>query len=284
MVVAAGAIVGEGPVWDDQSQTLIWVDIMNGRVHRYDPATGEDIFLDAGQHVGAAIPRDKGGLVLATPSGFSLLSEDGTVEHKTSVEESISNNRMNDAKCDSNGRIWAGTMDYDGTSPSAALYRLNTDWVATKMVTAVTISNGTDWNLDNSIMYYIDSITKRVDQFDYDSQSGLVFNRRPFLEFSDADGIPDGMTVDAEGYLWVAFFGGSRVGRYSPGGTHDFDIPLPTPQVTSLAFGGPNYSDLYITTAANGLLDNNKAMNQGAGALFVCSPGQVGRKPNKFKG
>lgn len=284
MIVDAKAIVGEGPVWDDASQTLIWVDIMNGHIHRYVPATGEDTFMDVGQHVGAIIPRQTSGFVLATPSGFSILSEDGTVEHKASVEKSISANRMNDAKCDANGRIWAGTMPYDGASTSAALYRLNPDWSTTQVLSGITISNGTDWNLDNSIMYYIDSITRRVDEFDFDTQNGLISNRRPFIDFSDNEGVPDGMTVDSEGYLWVAFFGGSRVGRYSPSGDHDFDITLPTPQVTSVAFGGPDCSDLYITTAGNGLFDDAEAMKNGAGALFVCTPGQTGRKPNKFMG
>jgi sugar lactone lactonase YvrE len=191
---------------------------------------------------------------------------------------------MNDGNCDSAGRFWAGTMGLNEEPGAGALYRLDPDLNVTKVLDAVTISNGIDWSLDDSLMYYVDSDTFCVDVFDFDPDAGAISNRRAFVSVSAADGLPDGLTVDSEGYVWVAFWGGSCVRRYAPDGSLDLVVSLPTRHVTSCAFGGAGLDELYITSATEGLTEADLAQEPHAGALFRCKPGVVGRPEHVFLG
>ena len=216
--LSPGVELGEGPVWDDRQGVLIWVDIWAGEVHSYEPASGRDTAIGVGQPVGAAVPRRSGGLVLAVRDGFAFLDPDGRLTSVAEVEAANPGNRMNDGKCDRHGRFWAGTMAGDARPGAGALYRLDPDLSVTKVLDGVTVSNGLAWSLDDRTMYYIDTPTQRVDAFDYDLASGTIENRRPLIEIPEEAGSPDGMTIDAEGFLWVALFGGRAVRRYSPDG------------------------------------------------------------------
>jgi sugar lactone lactonase YvrE len=275
LVLDSQAALGEGPCWLAHRQQLLWVDILAGHVHLLDPATGEDRAIPAGQPAGAAVPADDGRLALALQDGFALLDPDGgTLERVADVERDRPDNRMNDGKCDSAGRFWAGTMAMDEQTVSGALYRLDARRV-TRVLEGVGISNGLGWSPDDARMYYIDTPTTRVDVFDFDPATGAVASRRPLLHV-EGPGKPDGMTVDGDGSLWVALWGGWRVLHVRPDGTVAGVIQLPVSQVTSCCFGGPDLGDLYITTARKGLGPERVAAEPLAGGVFRCRPGGTG--------
>jgi sugar lactone lactonase YvrE len=286
LVLDVPAEHGEGPVWHPVEHTLDWVDIMEGHLHRYDPRTDRDVVVEVGQPVGVVAPRRAGGYVLAVEEGFAILERSGKLRTVAHIEHDAPARRMNDGGCDSGGRFWAGTMAYDFETGAGALYRLDPDFTVTEMVAGVTISNGLDWTDDDRTMYFIDSMAHGVDAFDFDAHAGTISNRRRVVEMpSDSTSpngstVPDGMTLDAEGFLWVAVFGASEVRRYAPDGRIDCVITVPVCAVTSCAFGGEDLSDLYITT--NIVFDDGREPH--AGALFRCRPGVSGRPARLFAG
>ena len=283
VVLQARAAVAEGPVWDQRVQRLVWVDIMNNAVHVFDPQSGEDRAVDVGQPVGAAALRESGGLVLALRDGFALMNAelDGQVQWVARVEDDIPTSRMNDGKCDAAGRFWAGTMAFDVTPGVGGLYRLDHDYRVTRMLSDVTLSNGLDWSPDNRTMYYVDSTTQRIDALEFDLASGQLGERRPFIEVPEDVGLPDGMTVDAEGGVWLALHGGGAIRRYTPDGRLDRVISLPVKHVTCCAFGGPDFDDLYITSMTYRLPVEDQPL---AGSLFRVRPGVRGRPSFRFRG
>lgn len=283
LVVRTRAEVGEGPIWDPGTGTLVWVDITGSAVHRFDPATGQDQCMDVGIDVGAVAVRASGGLVMAATDGFRSLEADGSQTVLAEVEADDPSMRMNDGKCDRHGRFWAGTMAYDEAAPAGLgkLYRLDPDLSVRVMVDGVSISNGIDWSPDDRLMYYIDSPTRRVDVFDFDLDDGAISNRRTLIQVDASLGFPDGMTVDANGDLWVAVWGGSRVVHYAPDGSERGMVRFPVSQTSSCVFGGEDARDLYVTSAARGISEDSEPE---AGSLFRARPGAVGQAPNSFAG
>ncbi len=284
LVADAHAIVGEGPVWDATAGLLVWVDIEGKRIHEFDPATGVDREIEVPQYPGAVVVRASGGYMAAVTDGFASVDRDGRFELIVPVEADVSGNRMNDGKCDPQGRFWAGTTRMTHDLPIGVLHRLDTDLSLHPMVGELWVSNGMDWTPDERRMYFIDSYARRVDVFDFDAATGAIANRRPLIDVPESWSIPDGMTLDAEGYLWVAFWGSSRVRRFDPEGRLDREITLPVTQVTSCAFGGPDLCDLYITSAARGLDAAALEREPHAGGLFRARPGVQGRPAFEFAG
>jgi sugar lactone lactonase YvrE len=279
------AEVGEAPHWDERTKTLLFVDLTAGEVVRYDQSGVKLGSFSVGQEVGAAVPRRNGGLVLAVRDGIATASDAGEDFKLTApVERDIPGNRMNDAKCDPAGRLFAGTTAFDFSPHSAALYRVAPDWSFEPVVRDVTQSNGIAWSPDGSRMYFIDSATAGVDVFDFDVGTGSVGNRRRLVTIAHAHGIPDGMTADNRGNLWVACFGGAAVRCYSPAGVLLDEVLFPVTQVTSCAFGGPGLADLYVTTAAYRLSADQLKSEPHAGATFVCHPGAAGMPASPFAG
>lgn len=274
---------GEGPAWDAAAGRLVWVNITASTVQEYRPDGGSRQW-DIGEHVGAAAPRASGGMVLAVRSGFAALGEDGSVSPLARVEADNPETRMNDGKCDPQGRFWAGTMAYAQTPGAGSLYRLDPDGSVRTMVTPVTISNGLGWSPDGGVMYYADTPTGGVDAFDFDAPTGAIASRRRMITIEHADGSPDGLTVDDEGGIWVALWQGGAVRRYHPDGSLDVIVEVPASQVTSCAFGGKRGDELYITTAAGGLSPEQRAAQPHAGGLFRCSPGVTGPAATAFAG
>jgi sugar lactone lactonase YvrE len=277
----SGCLLGECPVWLPGAAELLFVDILAGRVHRLSPSDGSLATIELGVLVGAVAPRAAGDLVVATPSGFELVEwERGRVEMLAAVEPDQPDNRMNDGKCDSSGRFWAGTMSQHRTPGAGSLYRLDADRSVTRVVSGSTISNGLAWSPDDSTMYYIDSEADGVDAFDFDAASGEVANRRRLVELDRDLGEGDGMTVDSAGNLWIACLGGSSVRCFSPQGALEEVIELPVQFPTSCAFGGTDLRDLYITTSQH-RLERPGPLD---GAVFHCRPGVAGIAAPPYRG
>ena len=283
LALDARAMLAEGPVWDPDGQVLRWVDILGCRVHALDVVTVRDESFVTPSPVGAIALRKEGGLVLALEDGFWLESN-GRLERLAGVEEHDLTHRMNDGKCDRNGRFWSGTTAYDEREGAGTLFRLSPDGSVTPMLQDLTIPNGMAWNADDSLMYFVDSATRRIDVFDYEPDGGRIAGRRTFATLPDGPGVPDGMTIDAEDCLWVAVWGGSRVLRYRLDGSIDQVINLPVSQVTSCSFGGSDLRDLFITTARAELPDSALEKEPLAGGIFHCRPGVSGLLPARFWG
>jgi sugar lactone lactonase YvrE len=287
------ATLGEGPYWNPDDECLLWVDIPEGRLHRTDVASGatDSVKLDA---VSAAFPVVGGGiltaggneLTLRFPAGSEKAGSGKTGSGKTGSqkkEEKVvaraparDGVRFNDGAIDPAGRVWIGSMDTDESEPLGELYRLEHDGTLSPVVRKVTVSNGLGWSPDGARLYYVDSPSRKIDMFDYDSASGEVSRRRVFADLRYADGIPDGLTVDADGCVWVAMWGGAALRRFTPGGKPDVMLPVPVARPTSCAFGGPDLSDLYVTTASIGLPDDARAAQPLAGRLLRLRPGPLG--------
>lgn len=280
----AGAVLGEGPLWDADDALLWWVDIERGEVHALDPRGVREQVYPVGQPVGAIARRVGGGVVCAVRDGFGALdTASGDFTLLAGVGEDDPGTRMNDGKCDRHGRFWAGTMAFDMRRGAGALYRLDPDHRVRTIFDGVSISNGLAWNADDTTMYYIDTLTYGIDALDYDPETGDVSNRRRFIEIDPQDGAPDGMTIDAEDHLWVALFGGACVHRYAPDGSLAGIVRLPPRQVTSCAFGGEDLTELFVTTASNGVPEPD-ARAQQAGGVFRCRPGVRGVPAIRFGG
>ncbi|MGH8793243.1 MAG: SMP-30/gluconolactonase/LRE family protein [Stackebrandtia sp.] len=274
------SFLAEGPSWDARTQTLLWTDIPACRFHRFDPATGRNVAYATGGRVGAVVPREHGGVLLASEDAF-LISDDADTYFDTAarIAPEDANIRFNDGKCDPAGRMWAGTL---GLAGRCALYRFTSGAKPTTQVTGVGLSNGLGWSPDEETMYYIDTPTGGVDAFDFSSESGEIRNRRRLADVPD--GRPDGLCVDGDGGIWVAIAFGWAVRRYTPDGRLDRVIRLPTAQVTSCAFGGRDLRTLFITTGMKGLTGEQRDEQRLAGGIFACTPGVTGLNTTPFKG
>ena len=285
LVLDLRAELGEGPVWDARAACLYCVDILQGHVHRFDPSTGALRTWPIDQPVGAVALSETGDLILAVRDGFACLNpESGRVSIIAEVEADRPDLRMNDGACDRAGRFWAGTMAFDEHHGAGALYRLARDGSVEAMVAPVTISNGIDWSADDRTMYFIDSPTQSIDLFDFDAASGAIANRRTFARIPVDAGVPDGLTLDADGGVWVALWNGGALHRYTPDGTLDCVVRVPVTHPTSCAFGGADLRDLYVTTAAIALDARERDRQPHAGGVFRCRPGPAGREPYRFGG
>lgn len=254
---------GENPLWHPDEQKLYWVDIPAGKMFRYDPASGKHEQFYQGELVGGFTTQEDGALLLFMAKGAVKIWKNGQL---TTVVEEIPeerDTRFNDVIADPEGRVFCGTMVVP--AHKGGLYRLDTNGTPTKLLDGVDESNGLGFTRDLRQMYYTDSDKKEIYLFDYDRASGAISNRRVFVRTPDDGSVPDGLTVDAEGYIWSARWDGGCLVRYRPDGTEERRIQFPAKKVSSLTFGGADYKDIYVTTAGG----NDKATEgAGAGALF----------------
>lgn len=285
-VLDAKATLAEGPNWLEATQTLLWVDIEQSRICFFEPTSGQNRVLQLDNHVGVAVPTHSGDLLAATFGGFVRVDvETGSVTPICDPESDLPRNRFNDGKCDPLGRFWAGSISYDRTPGAANLYCLEASGEVTRRLNGVSTSNGLAWSEDCTTFYYIDTPTRRVDRFDYEPESGTISNRTTIIRVPEAIGKPDGMTIDREGMLWVALWGGGAVTRWNPRtGEMIGRIPLPAERITSCCFGGPDYDQLYITSARTGLTDEELEAQPLAGGLFCASVGVAGYPCVPFAG
>ena len=276
--------LGEGPIWDHRSARLLFVDINGYQVHSFDPASGAHEGFDCGEYVSAiALAKDHDYIVTLRHDIAWFTS--GRPGERPLTVESGRETRFNDAYVDSRGRLWAGTMSLVGQPGQGALYRVDVTPVPeiARMLEGVTTSNGIDWSNDDRLMYYVDTGTRRIDVFDFDAEKGTIANRRPLVTFAEAEGKPDGLVLDEEGFIWVALWQGSAVRRYSPEGRLVQTIALPVSCPTKPAFGGANLDELYITSARTLLTtDEERARQPHAGSVFIARPGVRGRRAHEF--
>jgi D-xylonolactonase len=277
------AVLGEGPVWVAGEAALYWVDIKGRKIFRL----SEDGQLNQWPtpfRVGSIAPRDSGRFIAGTDQGIAQIDlSSGGLQVLFNPEGDYPDNRFNDGKVDRSGRFWAGTMDDEERQASGALYRFdaNLDWIAVDENYKVT--NGPAFSPDGRLMYHNDSARQVTYAFDLD-EGGNASNRRTFLQFGEGDGYPDGMTVDSEGCLWIAFWDGGCVRRFSPGAELVKTLEMPVSRPTSCAFGGRNLDELYVTSASIGLGETALSMQPNAGGLFMCTPGVQGIADVPFAG
>lgn len=276
--------LGEGAIWNDTDQKLYWVDIDTGLLHWFDPLTALKETAAFDQKISTVVPTQQGNLLVALKDGiYSYEKASGQLELLISnPENDSSGNRFNDGKCDPSGRLWVGTM---GDEQSANLYRVDQDHSIYTMKTQVSTSNGIVWSLDKKTMFYIDTSTHKVVAYDYDDHSGQISNPVDAIIIPKNMGKPDGSTIDSEGMIWIALWGGYAVTRWNPK-TGDLlcKIEVASKNITSCAFGGKNLDTLYITTARTKTSEEELELYPNSGALFVIKPGVTGIKANQFSG
>lgn len=284
-IIHANAQLAEGPSWDEDNQRLYWVDILGKKLHIYDPVKDVDQAIQFEQFIGAAVPRNKDEVVLAMHHGMYIYNMSTSKLTFIADPEADKNTRFNDGKCDPAGRFWAGTMGLGGESNAGALYRLDHNQVVTKMVSDVGISNGLVWSLDHTKFYYIDTNSEEVVAYDYDLETGNINNPKVVVRINPEEGKPDGMTIDSEGMLWVAHWGGWKVSRWNPetGDCMD-EIKVPCSLVTSCVFGGAELNELYITTARVGISEDNLLKEPLAGNVFRVKMDVKGSPTYSYKG
>ncbi|ARM75445.1 SMP-30/gluconolactonase/LRE family protein [Acidianus manzaensis] len=244
------AKLAEGPVYDLELNKLFWVDIDGKKIVIKDLENKEEKEITTSDLVSSLCVINNTEVIATIRHDFYIINIDsGNILSKIDGQENdLENNRFNDGKCDKLGRYWAGTMNMLKDKPSGNLYKLEGNKIE-KMLSQLTVSNGLGWNPENNIMYLIDSPIRKVYSFDYDLNKGEIFNRKVLIDFKDEVGNPDGMTVDEEGYLWIAHWNGGKISRWSPNGKKVFEIKLPVTYVSSVTFGGKEMNELFITTA-----------------------------------
>lgn len=263
------ASVGEGPLWESKSQRLLWIDVLEGKVFTFNPSNQSNSEIGIGKHVGSIALTDSEKILAAAKD--EIVSIDFNSSSVTSILRVIfdDNFRFNDGRVDARGRFIVGSMGYQPLPGTASLYSYTFPEDIETIIDKVGLSNGLCWSQDNKSFYYIDTLAAEVAQFSYDLENGKVSNRKSLIKFEKSQGAPDGMTIDREGNLWVAFWGGGCIRRFSPAGKVISVHELPVSQATSVAFGGEKMNQLFITSASYSLNQDKFAREPLAGSLFV---------------
>ena len=288
-VVQSADILGEVPLWCSRTKKLWWVDVRRPCLQSYDPVTRAHraIRLPDGMATGSIALREAGGILLATSSGFYVYdpAKPEPPRALANPEKDKPDNRLNDGKCDRRGRFWGGTMDFACEARSGALYRYDPDGRCTRHEMGFAVTNGPTWSLDERTMYFNDTVRGRIHAFDFDAGTGALANQREWLRLARGDGLPDGMTTDAAGRLWLAHWGGACVSCHDPiSGAELGRIALPTDHITNCAFGGPGLRTLFITSARSGLSAEQLAAQPQAGGLFAVELDEAGLPASMFGG
>lgn len=285
-VLDARARLGEAPLWRASEAALYWLDHQAPALHRFDPASGADRVLDLGLEVqlGGIVERAAGLILFKRDGLFRVDPAAGHIEPWIDPEVGQDDTCFNDGKVDRDGRLWVGSLHVPETEPRGSLYRIDPGGVWAKVDDGFVVPNGPAFSPDGRTLYLADTPTGRIFAYDLDRATGDLSNRRVFVQVPPGDGLPDGMTVDAEGGLWSCHWDGWRITRYTPDGSVDRIVRFPVPQVTSCCFGGPDLRTLYVTTAAVDLDAGTRARAPLAGGLFAFEPGVDGLPEPRFGG
>jgi sugar lactone lactonase YvrE len=293
-ICPARSALAESALWSPEEQVLYWLDQIRPEIHRLDPATGKDETLPLAlpAQLGGLVPNATGGMVLAASDGISILSPDGKSRRAlVNPIADLPQASFNDAKCDRQGRLWAGTTDRLEKEKIGCLYRIDPDGRSTAVADGFICSNGPSFSPDGRLMYHTSSHERTIYAYDLDPGTGRAANRRVFAIIDAAAGVPDGSTVDAEGYLWSTHWGGGCITRFAPDGRVDRVIPMPVRKITSCAFGGPRLETLFVTTASVELIEGIWVFMDDAafaaapetGGIFALDVGIAGLPETPFK-
>ncbi len=279
------ALLGEGAIWNHQSNELYWIDIEGKTLHIYNPNTNKNRSFPTATHIGTVVPKNRDEALIALVDGTHIINlNNGETHLFTDMKEALTNCRLNDGKCDPAGRLWVGSMNWQQEKGKAKLFTVTSDTSFTTKIDSVTISNGIVWTKDKKTMYYIDTPTSQIKAYDYDNATGEISNGRITVEIPEDFGYPDGMTIDEEDMVWVGMWNGNAVIRFNPKtGEVLQKIEVPAHNVTSCAFGGDNLDILYITSASLDMTDEEKEKYPLAGSVFKVTPGVKGVKSHFFK-
>ncbi len=282
LLIDAKAGVGDGAMWYPTEKMFYWVDMDAKTLHSYNPASKVTEMFELGKMTGTVAPIDTGGVLLGVSDGvYSFNTHTKTMKLLVAPETGMPNNWLNDGKCDPSGRFWVGSM---GPKNKASLYRVNAEGQSQNMLDSITISNGIVWSNDKTKMYYIDTPSNEVKQFDYNDKTGSIANKKVVVKFPDGVGSPDGMAIDTKGNLWIAHWGGSCVSCWDPKtGEMIAKVEVPALNVTSCAFGGENLETLYITTTSLFMDESSQKKFPLRGGIFMVNTGAKGLPANYFK-
>ncbi|WP_416208582.1 SMP-30/gluconolactonase/LRE family protein [Acidovorax sp.] len=289
-VVEADAQLGEGLVWSVREQALYWLDILGCRLYRLDPATGLQTQWSFDEEISAlAERRDAPGLIITLRRGFALFdpATDSAPHYLHQPEAELPGNRFNDGKCDAQGRFWGGSMDFDCKLPTGALYRYDPDGRCTRHDEGFVVTNGPTWATANGRewLYFNDTLSSITWRYDFDAAAGTISNKQVWKRYTPEEGLPDGMTTDAQGRLWIAHWGGHCVTCHDPETAEELGrVVLPASQVTTCAFGGADLRTLFITTARVGLTPAQLATEPLAGSVFAVEIDSPGVPAHRFGG
>jgi sugar lactone lactonase YvrE len=273
----------ERPVWDDRDGCLVWVDIPAGDVHRLRP-NGADTSVNVGAPLGAAGLREHGGVICASAGRLVFLDGSDTPDREPIDAGLAPNIRFNDGACDPVGRFLVGTTSLDSRREQGHLFSVSPNGRIDVLLDGITESNGLCWSLDGNTLYYVDSGEPYVRAYEYDQNTGRLGRRVDLIEIAEADGEPDGLSIDAEGAIWVALWNGSAVRRYGPDGQLLAHLPMPASRPTCPGFGGERLDRLYVTTAWEGMTEDQRAAEPWAGHILSASPGVSGCPAHRFAG
>jgi len=287
VAVKESCVLGESPIWSVAEQALYWVDVLNPKIHRYDPATGKHDTWLVETEIGSIGLASGNRLVAGLRMGFAMYDL-GTSKLEI-IEDPEGHgrqntNRLNDGKVDRAGRFWCGSMQDPGREPVGTLYRMDTDRSVHAMADGIRVPNALCWSPDDRTMYFADTYAECIWAYNYDLATGAIENRRVFAEAGEGPGRQDGAAVDSEGFVWNAHIFAGRVVRYDPHGHIEREIEVPTSQVTSCAFGGRDLDILYITTASMRMDRDELAADPLAGSLFAVDTGVRGLPEPRFGG
>ena len=278
--------LGEGAFWNFRTQELLWIDIIQQKLHIYNPDKNKIKTIEMPSKIGTVVPsEDMNTAIVALADGiYKVDLTSHQLVQLSDVEKTVTENRFNDGKCDPNGNLWVGSMHLKQDKPNAKLYKVEPDGTATPMVENVTISNGIVWTKDGKTMYYIDTPTGVIKGYDYDAKNSTISKERIAVKVDPKHGFPDGMAIDENDNLWVGMWNGNAVAQFNPrSGKLLSKINVPAHNVTSCAFGGENLETLYITTASIDMNKEEAYKFKNAGAIFKVNPGVKGVKSNFFK-
>ncbi|CAB4955865.1 unannotated protein [freshwater metagenome] len=283
-------LLGESPIWLGGQNKLVWVDIRNGLLHTMDPVTGERSREEFPTPLGFVLPRRNGGLVVGIGMTIVLIDPDGTRRTLLEITGQPSGNRFNDARCDAQGRLWAGSISVPEIIGAprlqgvASLYRIEPDGSSEIVLDGLTVSNGLGWLDEGRTLLHTDTETQIIKRFRVDVEKGTLHDGEVWAEIDREHGIPDGMTIDDEDGVWVALFHGSELRRYAPDGSILARYEMPVTGITCPEFGGPDLGDLYLTSATLFLTPEQIAEQRVAGSIFRIRPGVKGRPELEFAG
>lgn len=279
------ASLGEGPLWDYRFNELLWVDIESNELNFYNPDNHKHYSYKFDSYISAAVPASGAKYILALQNGLAIFNRvSQNLEYFSDPEKKLPDNRFNDGKCDPQGRFWIGSMDMNVKNSQGALYCVNKKLNVYNKIQGLTIPNGMAWSSDNQKFYFIDTIDFKVKQFEFNSETGEINNPKYIFEVPKTHGAPDGLTIDKDGMLWIAHYGGANVSRWNPNnGKLLQKVDIPALHVTSCCFGGKKLDTLFVTSARGRLTSEELSQYPLSGSVFSFNPGVEGTKASFFK-